>query len=204
MQEDKLSLLKELNKNDSLCNKISLCVSHLDKVASGSSRTVFNLDNERVIKIAKNYKGIKQNMNEYHIHKNSNNTLINKIFYKSDNYHIIIAQKARKLSHQEFINLINIKEIKNMYDLFLIINSSYKYLFNKVLYEQYYHDINIIKELLSSKDNFIYKLFDLTIYNDLLPIDMTLENVGFTDRLVLVDYGLTFKTSKLYNFNFNK
>lgn len=58
--------LKELESLGSYTKRKNYCIQHLGKaIGSGSSRMVFQIDDERVLKLAKNEKGVHQNYNEY-------------------------------------------------------------------------------------------------------------------------------------------
>jgi hypothetical protein len=51
----------EFEKIASFAGKLKYAATHLPKIASGSGRAVFKIDNSKVIKIAKNKKGLAQN-----------------------------------------------------------------------------------------------------------------------------------------------
>ena len=54
----------EFNSITSFAGKIKYAAGHLKKLAAGSSRTVFLVDDDKVLKIAKNAKGLAQNNTE--------------------------------------------------------------------------------------------------------------------------------------------
>ena len=58
--------LIELNKIDDFKQKVLYCQKHLgDYIGSGSSRVVFQIDDEKVLKLAFNDAGVEQNIEEY-------------------------------------------------------------------------------------------------------------------------------------------
>ena len=59
-----IAVLKKLNTNDSM---LKYCNANLQKVGNGSSRVVYALSSNLVIKIAKGSVGVKQNENEIRI-----------------------------------------------------------------------------------------------------------------------------------------
>jgi hypothetical protein len=54
----------EFNKISSHIGKLRYANTHLQRITSGSSRTVYKVDDEKVLKIAKNKKGLDQNASE--------------------------------------------------------------------------------------------------------------------------------------------
>lgn len=101
-------------------------------IGSGSSRYVFDLGNGYVIKIAKNKAGIAQNKSEYKISANDKSNLFAKVMQTSNNFSLLIMQKASKInnisyvwdyfdvtSKQEMFNLKELQKIKKNYDLLL-------------------------------------------------------------------------------------
>lgn len=85
--------------------KINYCKEHLGKqLSSGSSRIVWQIDNNRVLKLAKNRKGIAQNEAEY---ENCQDYYIGHLFaqvfdYDNENFWWIIAEKCRKPTTNDF------------------------------------------------------------------------------------------------------
>ena len=51
----------EFEKIQSFAGKLKYAATHLPKIASGSGRAVFKIDDSKVLKIAKNKKGLAQN-----------------------------------------------------------------------------------------------------------------------------------------------
>lgn len=54
----------ELEAQRSYAAKLRYCETHLQKLGSGSSRAVYRVDDEKVLKVAKNAKGLAQNQAE--------------------------------------------------------------------------------------------------------------------------------------------
>ena len=134
-------------------------------IGSGSSRDVFEMNNEYVIKVARNNAGIEQNKTEYKISNNKKYDVFANVVYASNNYKFIIMKKAKRIkqiydvwyyfnvsSKQQFINLRLIREIVNRYGLIIndlcrenswgIINGRIKiidYGFTRRVKERYYN-----------------------------------------------------------------
>ena len=101
-------------------------------IGSGSSRRVFDLGNGYVIKVAKNKAGVAQNKCEYRISINDTSNLFAKVAQVSDDYTLLIMEKAIKVKNisniwnyfnvsgkNEFINLKRIQEMRRNYNLLL-------------------------------------------------------------------------------------
>lgn len=56
--------LKKLSEINTLGGVVYYCSQYLEKIGSGSSRVAFKIDNEKILKVAKNRKGIAQNNTE--------------------------------------------------------------------------------------------------------------------------------------------
>ncbi|WP_315076759.1 hypothetical protein [uncultured Clostridium sp.] len=93
-------------------------------IGSGSSRKVFDLGNGYVIKVAKNRAGIAQNKSEYKISSNDYSDLFAKVIKASNNFNLLIMQKAIKIYNISYVlkyfnvrsknQLLNSKELQNI------------------------------------------------------------------------------------------
>lgn len=97
-------------------------------LGAGSGRRVFDLGNGYVVKAAKNRKGLAQNRAEHNISKENDSKLLAKIPKVSDDYNLLIMEKAE--------NLIQFSEILKYFEV-----NSYRELFQM---EEFRH---LIKEL---------------------------------------------------------
>ena len=57
----------EFRSCKSFAERVRYCEARLQRIASGSSRIVYQVDNEKVLKLAKNQKGVAQNQVEYRL-----------------------------------------------------------------------------------------------------------------------------------------
>ena len=87
-------------------------------LGSGSGRSVFDLDNGYVVKVAKNLKGLAQNKTEYKIAKDSGSELFAKIPEISENFELLIMEKAEKL--EDFSLVFKYFNVRNHGELFYI------------------------------------------------------------------------------------
>ena len=101
-------------------------------IGSGSGRQVFDMGNGYVIKVAKNHAGIAQNKAEYKISFDDNSDLFAKVMQISNDFKLLIMQKADKIynildvweyfnvtSKRELFNLRELQNIKRSYNLLL-------------------------------------------------------------------------------------
>ena len=93
-------------------------------IGSGSGRKVFDLGNGHVIKVAKNAAGIAQNKSEYKISSNDHSNLFAKVIKVSDDFRLLIMQRADKIYDFSYVwkyfnvtsksELFNSKELRNI------------------------------------------------------------------------------------------
>lgn len=101
-------------------------------IGSGSGRKVFDLGNGYVIKVAKNKAGIAQNKCEHEISYNDHSNLFAKVIQVSNNFKLLIMQKADEIntisyvwqyfnvtSKRELFDLKELQNIKRNYNLLL-------------------------------------------------------------------------------------
>ena len=97
----------ELNEMRTYAAKKRYLDSHLEKIGSGSSRIVYKVDDEKVIKLAKNRKGLAQN--EAEADKSSYPTdLFAKVYECDQNYYWIEMEVARKPKKSDIKSLYGV------------------------------------------------------------------------------------------------
>ena len=102
-------------------------------IGSGSCRQVFDLGNGYVVKIAKNTAGIAQNKLEYKISYYDHSNLFAKVIRASNNFVLLIMQKADKINNisdvLEYFNVTSKSELFDSEEL-LNIKKNYNLLLN--------------------------------------------------------------------------
>lgn len=96
--------LEELSKIQSFRGKQQYCVQNLGKaIGNGSSRQVFQIDDEKVLKLAKNNKGLAQNeyegQDDYYKESLS---IFPKVFDKADDYSWLISEYVLPAKEKDF------------------------------------------------------------------------------------------------------
>lgn len=177
--------------------RINYCNDNLKRISSGSSRVVYMIDDEKVLKLAKNRKGLAQN--EVEVDYSSEYMLEGIVapVYDShpDNLWLEMGL-ATKLTKSLFNKISG-------YNWEDYINAITKYTYTASGGKQGY-DVAMDEELYSNmwEDEFIYEIFQYVGNYDVNPGDLTrLSTYGvINDDIVLIDYGLT---HDVYNGYYN-
>lgn len=101
-------------------------------IGKGSGRVVFDLGNGKVVKAAKNIKGIAQNIEEFRIAVVDHSGLFARIWDVSDDYRYLIMDKAERIqdmsqiwnyfgvgSNSELYQVMKIREVTEKYNLLI-------------------------------------------------------------------------------------
>lgn len=112
--------------------KLNIKRGYYRYIGSGSGRQVFDMGNGYVIKVAKNQAGVAQNKSEYKISYNNDSNLFAKVIQASNDFNLLIMQKANKIynisyvwnyfnvtSKRELFNSKELRNIKRIYNLLL-------------------------------------------------------------------------------------
>lgn len=219
--ESQFSVIKELILNEiaypegfdlaifdqisSFAGRIRYCENRLKRISQGTGRIVYLLDNDKVLKLAKNRKGIEQNYNEFSI-SNGCDIVAKVLNADSENGLWIVSEYARRATAQDFKRLIGygfnfVREFVNLS------KSQYsKYPWNR------WNPTSEQEEFFETMmdDNFpsawwFRELNDYLVYyqlestGDLLrPSSWGVVKRNGEELIVLVDYGLTDETYKYY------
>ena len=181
-----MDYFKELK---SFKERIQYCQTHLKRLSSGSSRIVYQIDDEKVLKLAKNQKGLAQNEAEIDF---SDDYYVEGIVARTFEHHPdnkwVEMELAQKLTKSKFKSIVGV----NFEEYALAIK---------------YHDSEINPKRFSIRkpDNFqdmwenefISSMFDFMANYDIPPGDLQrLSTYGVVkrdgqDTVVMIDYGLT-------------
>lgn len=194
---------EQLSVNQKLERKINWVSTKykLQKLGSGSSRTVFRLDSKRVLKMASNVKGLAQNKAEIEISKDKqyNKILANVLYHAEDNSWLVSDIVKELTSIEEFKQLAGVPwELASMT---IAIASSYNDSIDQIkqkieedytYYHAYTFKVENLKNYLARP--FINSLISLIQLKKLQPADLNfIEHWGKTpdQRAVILDYGFT-------------
>ena len=174
-------------------DRVRYCDDHLIKIKSGSSRIAYKVDNEKVLKLAKNAKGIAQNEAEadYGL---DNYSIMPKIFDVDENYLWLEMELARRVKASDFKRIISydfdtICDFIRYYHYEIVNPSKYIHLSNPLSKEEY--DTIDTNEWMYSMMNFIgdYGNRPINEYCRLSTYGLV-ERDG-EDWIVAIDNGLT-------------
>jgi hypothetical protein len=186
--------LKEFSKLTSYNKRIQYCQERLKRISSGSSRIVYMVDDTKVLKIARNKKGLAQNDVEatnsnYHDIKD----ITARVFAYDDNDLWIEMELARKVTPQIFQQVIGFT-----FDDYCGAISNY-YSNNNPQKARYIRKYNIDKETVDAmwENEFIKDIFSFLGGYEVPVGDLCkLNSYGLVkrngeDTIVMIDYGIT-------------
>lgn len=197
--------LKIFDQINSFAGRIRYCENRLKRISQGTGRIVYFIDNDKVLKLAKNRKGIEQNRNEILITRGCD--IVAKVLNTDMGEGLWIeSEYARRATAQDFKRLLGynftfVKEFVN-----LCRNQYSKYPWNK--WNPTPEQEEFFEAMMD--DSFpsawwFRELYDYLTYSQLEAIGDLLRpsTWGVVKRngeelIVLVDYGLTDETYKYY------
>lgn len=163
------------------------------KLGEGTSRIVYQLDDNNIIKIAKNIQGLQQNEYEYLAYQKFNQfNVLRKISYIDLNKNYLIGENINTISIKQFYHLFNIN-YKEFID-----NFAYLYHYklnpkstcnNKIIKNNFNPNQDNIN-LIYSKFNNLIELFKVFKPQQLREI-LDINNIGIdkNNNLSIIDYG---------------
>jgi len=185
INNDLLKKLNELDKFNSFTKKVEFANNNFNKIGAGSGRIVYQINDDKILKLAKNSKGIAQNETECNIgYNNYIQNIVTKIYDNANDYSWIVAEKVKKISEKRIKQLTGIPGLNDLYG----------YLINHVKNYNYHIDVNVEKTL--NDNEFVSELLDLIYnynvsYGDLGRVSSYGEVIrNGIPAVVVVDYGL--------------
>ena len=187
--------IETFNSLMSFAQRIKYCEERLQRISSGSSRIVYKVDDEKVLKLAKNKKGLAQNELEAEYSRyNDLSDILARTFDSADDNTWVEMELARKVTPAVFKQVTGF----NWED------------FKKAMEKQYYRtnpekdrwgiaDKKVIPDELDQQmweDEFVYPMLNLMANYD-IPVGDLLRTSSYgvvkrdgQDAIVLIDYGL--------------
>lgn len=177
----------------SYSKRIQYCNKTLRRIASGSSRVVYQVDAGNVLKLAKNSQGLNQNRNEANEYGVSHfeNVRTNVIDRDDDGDLWIISEMAKKITPFMFKEYTGVAF--NIFSEYVI----YRYYRNRKIRSHYleYTSPEIVDFL--NNNEFVEEVVTFMFNNNLAAGDITrisswgVVNRNGTEQVVLTDYGFT-------------
>lgn len=176
---------------------VKYCEQNLTRIAQGSSRIVYKIDEQKVLKLAKNEKGIAQNVNESnYLIQSTFGDVVTKMYRVDSDDKWIIMEYAKKITPTRFKELtgVSLKEV----ELWL------KYSMAKhqgKIYRDFAFNDNV-KQLIKKYEDmeFMQNLFSFSVefnmeWGDFLRISSYGEVIrNGKPTIVLTDFGFTTAT----------
>jgi hypothetical protein len=114
--EFKQNFLGEFLKIKSFAGKMKYAGEHLTRIGSGTGRVVFDIDGEKVLKLAKNPKGIAQNEAEAGAGRYPDtHDIVTEVFEEADNSEWLISEKAKKVNEKRIKDITGIPSLNDVY-----------------------------------------------------------------------------------------
>ena len=173
--------MKEFLALPTYAKKIKYAGERLRRLASGSSRTVYTIDNAKVLKLAKNVKGLAQNEAEGDWGLNQMyGDIIAKVLDRDEEWRWIVSEYAKPVTKTRFKHLVGV-------DIYIF----FRYLRD---------ELDGINSYVSPEDKKI--LDENEFFGELMGLirdfDMEIGDFGrgssfgeLDGRIVIIDYGLT-------------
>lgn len=185
----------EFDSIRSFKGKINYAKTHLKRLGAGSSRIVYKIDDEKVLKLAKNKRGVLQNGIEIDFRNQS--PLFAEVFDFHPYSLWVEMEYAKKMTTNKF------KELTGYYleEMDIIINYNY-YQKEKKGSNRTFFGGDIVHDMLDNE--YIHEIYDLISNQDFLSGDfLRLSSWGVVERNgkevpVLVDFG--YHESILYDY----
>jgi len=178
--------------------RIRYCEAFLQRISSGSSRIVYKIDDEKVLKLAKNKKGLAQNEVEIEYSDEGLDEVLAKIYNYDPNNLWVEMELARKVSVSDFKRITGF----NFKDYAAAVHNYGE----AVNARGVSHEMDVDKEIVAEmwEDEFVYDIFQY-IGNYGIPAGdlKKLSTYGIVngdndERIVIIDYGLTSEVYSSY------
>jgi Txe/YoeB family toxin of Txe-Axe toxin-antitoxin module len=187
----------EFNNIKSYNGKLKYANERLQKISSGSARVVYKVDEEKVLKIAKNKKGIGQNSIESDWGLQRMSDIVAKIFNTNDDHFWVEMELAKKLTPNRFKQLtgMSLNEVQDILRVMETLNNSSrrKYLKPeqlKELHDEFSQKVNDNEFLTSLTDMIIN--FGMKYPGDFGRVNSYGEVLREgVPTVVLIDFGLS-------------
>lgn len=189
--------MDEFKSLTSFQKRVEYCRQRLKRLGAGTSRIVFEIDNEKVLKLAKNSKGVAQNQEEIRLGNDNFVNCFTKVYDYDERGLFVEMEKARPAKESDFERLTGYPW--DIYcDFLRRIANSYTHPSRHTYINRSYNDAYEHFNENWDSDNFMCNVFDymmnyqLRTWGDLERI----SSYGVVQRpwgedLVIIDFGLS-------------
>ena len=114
--EFKQNFLPEFLNINSYAGRMRYANQNLDRIGSGTGRIVYSIDEEKVLKLAKNAKGVAQNEAEAGAgYYRDTQSIVTEVFDNSDDFTWLISEKAKKVTEKRIKEVTGIPSLNDLY-----------------------------------------------------------------------------------------
>jgi len=174
----------------SFAGRVKYCREHLKRIAEGSSRMIFKIDDEKVLKLAKNRKGLAQNKSEADMGYNEGYfTCVAEVFDFDDNYLFVEMEYASPCSKRDFLRIegYDFETFKKF--ILSLHKDRVRIDFSQETIDDFYDNQSLATQIYEFANTYNLPISE---YTDLL----LLKHYGIVKRngieyIVIIDYGLT-------------
>ena len=189
--------MDEFKSLPSFAARIRYCQERLQRLSSGTSRIVYKIDDEKVLKLAKNRKGIAQNQAEGGDYYKNSIGCFAEIYDVDDNYLWIEMQLARKARVSDFKRITGygwdvicewIRYCRSHYSRYGCYNHEYDKIFDSEEFQEELENYSIFYYLEDYLGNYqLESIGDLTRLNSWGVVTDEYGN----ENIVIIDSGLS-------------
>lgn len=183
----------EFRQCRSFAERVRYCEARLERIAQGSSRIVYRVDDEKVLKLAKNKKGVAQNQVEYRLGNESYYSCFADVYEYEENglwIEMEICQKAKKSDFKKIYGV--------PFEVLCCMMQDFANSQSRNRYNQYSDFRNVVQQIWDGEETPLQDLF--MSLQDYIGCEM-LSGVGDLCRIsswginsegyfILIDYGL--------------
>lgn len=187
--------MEEFKQCRSFAERVRYCQARLPRISSGSSRIVYKIDDSKVLKLAKNAKGLSQNYTEIYSYARET-SIAAQIFDYDENNLWLEMELARKCTPNDFKAIVGVPfaVVQNF-----VMRTAKQYSRNMNIH--YDHRYNEIFDQIDNEEFPNWEWFNglsdymtntgLEAYGDLTRISSYgVVKRDYGDEIVLVDFGL--------------
>lgn len=115
-EEFKQNFLGEFLKLQSFASKKNYADQYLQRIGSGTGRIVYDIDGQKILKLAKNTKGIAQNEVEAGAgYYRDTHNIVTIVFDSADDNNWLISEKAKKVNEKRIKELTGVPSLNDLY-----------------------------------------------------------------------------------------
>ena len=190
--------MDEFKTLSSFQKRVDYCKQRLKRVGAGTSRIVFEIDNEKVLKLAKNSKGIAQNEEEIKLGRDMYaGNCFAKIYDFDENGLFVEMEKAVPAKEKDFERLTGYPFdmycdfLNRCAKNYLPLNISKNIYINRIYNDAYQSCIDDCESFICEVMDYMMN-YQLTTWGDLKRISSYgIVNRNGNEELVIIDFGLT-------------